>query len=266
MTVKLLVIDDDEAIRDALSVSLSFQCSDCQVITASDGGTGLQAFYQGSPDAVVLDLKLPDMNGFEVLGRIRETSQVPVLMLTARDGETDVVRALEMGADHYITKPVRSQELMARIKAALRRAGPPPSGLPDQEFRADGLTIHFPTQRVEANRRPVLLTGTEYRLLYHLVRNAGRIMSHRVLLQKAWGSEGYGTDIVRVYVSRLRTKIEPDPRNPRFVLTKPGAGYLFAAQPGANVDDPVDDAEEARQPERLPSTRISQPTLLPISA
>jgi two-component system KDP operon response regulator KdpE len=235
------------------------------VITAPDGGSGLQAFYQGNPDAVVLDLRLPDITGFEVLGRIRETSQVPVLMLTAKETETDIVRALEMGADHYVVKPFRSQELMARIKAALRRAGPTPTTESAQEFRADGLAIHFPTQRVEVNGKAVLLTGTEYRLLYHLVRNAGRIMSHRVLLQKAWGSEGYGTDIVRVYVSRLRAKIEPDPRNPRFIFTKPGAGYLFAAQAQDNTETP-DDSSVGRDGNNLRSVSVGGRSELPLSA
>jgi two-component system KDP operon response regulator KdpE len=263
--MKLLVIDDDEAIRDALSVSLSFQCQDCQVVTAADGGSGLQAFYQANPDAVLLDLNLPDITGFEVLGRIRETSSVPVLMLTAKDGETDVVRALEMGADHYVTKPFRSQELMARIKAALRRVEPPAALAPAQEFRTEGLTIHFPTQRVEVNGRPVLLTGTEYRLLYHLVRNAGRIMSHRSLLQKAWGSEGYGTDIVRVYVSRLRSKIEQDPSNPRFVLTKPGAGYIFVAKPGEGSES-EGGADERKHRALRPPAGPGRARAIPLSA
>jgi two-component system KDP operon response regulator KdpE len=227
--MKILVIDDDATLREALVLSLNVQWSDCRVLAAEDGATGMRLFQEESPDAVVLDIGLPGMSGFEVLEQIREVSAIPVLMLSGRGGEADVVRALEMGADTYVTKPCSYLELAARLKAAMRRADPGPAFVPDQVFSVDGLTIHFPSQTVRANNRSVSLTNTEYRLLYHLVRNAGRTVSHRALLRQAWGSEGYGADVVRVYVSRLRTKIEPERQSPRFILTRPGAGYMFAA-------------------------------------
>ncbi|MEA2642695.1 MAG: two-component system, OmpR family, operon response regulator KdpE, partial [Chloroflexota bacterium] len=132
-------------------------------------------------------------------------------------------------ADDYVTKPCSYLELMARIKALIRRSERLTASVTtQQQYSADGLTIRFPSQEVEINGESVALTNTEYRLLYNLVRNAGRVVSHRALLQQAWGSDSYGADVVRVYVSRLRSKIESDPMNPRFIMTKPGAGYLFA--------------------------------------
>ena len=227
--MKILVIDDDDCIREAISIALSFQMPACDVLEASDGQSGLRVFRHNAPDAVVLDIGLPGISGLEVLERIRESSSAPILMLSGRDAEADIVRALEMGADDYITKPCSYLELSARLKAVLRRADSPQAAVPDQVFRVEGLAIHFPSQTVEVNNRAVSLTNTEYRLLYHLVCNAGHVVSHRALLQQAWGSESYGADVVRVYVSRLRTKIEPERDSPRYILTRPGVGYLFAA-------------------------------------
>src|SRR5579871_2410550 len=227
--MKLLIVDDDEGIREALSVSFSFQWHECETLAAEDGDEGLQLFFNESPDVVVLDIRMPGLSGLEVLSRIREVSMTPVLMLSGQDSEADIVRALEMGADDYVTKPCSYLELMARIKALLRRSEQlAASASSQQQYTADGLTIRFPSQEVEVNGVPIALTNTEYRLLYHLVRNSGRVVSHRALLQQAWGSDSYGADVVRVYVSRLRSKIEPDPENPKFILTKPGAGYIFA--------------------------------------
>jgi two-component system KDP operon response regulator KdpE len=239
--MKLLVVDDDPAICDALRVSFTFQRRDCRVIAADDGKSGLDAFFEGQPDVVVLDINMPKMNGLEVLSRIRESSNTPVIMLSARDGELDIVRALEMGADDYVTKPFSCLELVARIRAQARRVEVAAAvGAEADTFSADGLVIHFPSQEVYVDGRRVPLTNTEYRLLYHLVRNAGRVMPHRTLLQLAWGSESYGTDVVRVYVSRLRSKLEPDADKPRFIFTKAGLGYLFMGPSG----DPVDDRDE----------------------
>jgi two-component system, OmpR family, KDP operon response regulator KdpE len=245
--MKVLVIDDDEYIREAVSVTLSVQWPDCEILCAQDGDSGLQTFYQESPDAMVLDVGLPGTNGFEVLSRVRESSAVPVLMLSARDGEADKVRALELGADDYVTKPCSYLELTARIKAVLRRAEANlAASASSQVFSCDGLTIHFPSQHVEVDGRTVSLTNTEYRLLYHLVRNAGRVVTHRALLRQAWGSESYGADVVRVYVSRLRAKLESDRDQPRFILTKPGVGYLFAGNAVTGANGSGGDGRESR--------------------
>jgi len=178
---------------------------------------------------VILDIGMPGLNGLEVLQRIRQVAMTPVLMLSGQDSETDIVRALEMGADDFLRKPCGPGELLARVKALLRRSGSltaaasaPPS------YAAGGLTICFPSQEVAVHGRAIALTHTEYRLLAHLVRNAGRVVSIQELLRQVWGSDSYGVDVVRVYVSRMRAKLEPEPTRPRFILTRPGAGYLFA--------------------------------------
>ncbi|MPZ12936.1 MAG: response regulator [Chloroflexi bacterium] len=228
--MRLLVIDDDLAIREALSICLSSSWEDCEVLLAEDGDAGLRAFFGSRPDLIVLDLGLPGMSGYDVLQRIREVSDCPVLVLSARHGETDKVRALDMGADDYVTKPCGYLELLARIHAIRRRAQSS-GAVGMHDYVADGLTVRFPRQEVEVNGRSVPLTNTECRLLYQLVSEAGSIVRHRDLLRRAWGSESYGPDVVRVYISRLRSKIEPDPTQPRYITTKPGVGYMFTVQP-----------------------------------
>lgn len=234
--MRILVVDDDADTLQALSLSFTFRWSDCEVITARDGDEGLERFRQRGPDVVVLDIGLPDMSGLDVLKEIRAQSNTPILMLTARNQETDVVRALEMGADDYVPKPAGYLELTARIQSLLRRAHSPSTPVPAlQTYSYGGLTINFPRRDVEVEGRSIPLTNTEYRLLYHLVRNTGTIVSHRELLHSAWGSDNYGEDVVRVYVSRLRAKIEPDPARPRFILTKAGMGYLFPGVAGGDT-------------------------------
>jgi len=253
--MKLLVIDDDPAICDALRVSFTFQRRDCRVIAAEDGKTGLEAFLDSQPDVVVLDISMPKMSGLDVLGRIRESASTPVIMLSARDGELDIVRALEMGADDYVTKPFSCLELVARIRAQARRVEVSSmNGAEADTFSADGLVIHFPSQEVHVDGRRIALTNTEYRLLYHLVRNAGRVMPHRTLLQLAWGSESYGTDVVRVYVSRLRSKLEPDCSKPRFIFTKAGLGYLFMGPAMDPDDEPLEEESNLSTLPRVLST------------
>jgi two-component system KDP operon response regulator KdpE len=247
--MRVLVIDDDADILQALSLSLQFRWPECEVVVARDGEEGLRRFRELPPDVVVLDIGLPGLSGLDVLRQVRGESATPVLMLTARNQEADVVRALEMGADDYVAKPAGYLELTARIQSLLRRAQPPNVPVPAlQTYSRGGLTIHFPSRDVEVGGKSVPLTNTEYRLLYHLVRNAGRIVSHRDLLQSAWGSDSYGEDVVRVYVSRLRAKIEPDVSRPRYILTKSGMGYLFAggeAEPTPLGEDRDDGASGA---------------------
>jgi two-component system KDP operon response regulator KdpE len=235
--MKMLVIDDDQGIREALTVSFTTEWDTCEVLAAEEGGTGLRIFEEHQPNIVILDIGLPGIDGLEVLARIRQHSDVPVVMLSARDGEDDIVRALELGADDYVTKPFRYLELMARIRAVQRRASERGAPAVSDDLEVDGLTIRFRSQEVFIDGAPVTLTNTEYRLLYHLARNRGRVLSHRELLRLAWGSESYGTDVVRVYVSRLRAKVEQDPDRVRYIHTKPGVGYLFAPESdGAKTD------------------------------
>lgn len=230
--MKILVVDDDEQILEALTVGFQLQWQDATVIPASDGEAGLRAFYEHEPDVVVLDVAMPGRSGFEVLREIRRISDVPVIMLTARGEELDQVRGLELGADDYVVKPVLHLALLARIKAVLRRAEMPPplQALPD--FEAGALAINFQNHQVSLHGEPVKLTPVEYHLLYHLVRNAGRVMTHQALLDHVWG-EDYGatTDHLKVYISRLRAKIEPKSAT-RYIETERGLGYRFVRPQG----------------------------------
>src|SRR5712692_1454626 len=173
--MKVLVIDDDPRLREALEVGVQLQWEDAQVLTATDGENGLDRFFDAEPDIVLLDVTMPRMNGFEVLKTIRQVSDVPVIMLSARDEDVDQVRGLELGADDYVSKPFSHLALMARIKAALRRAElpPPVQALPD--FEAGDLAMHFQNQEVSIQGQVVKLTPVEYKLLYHLIRNAGHL-------------------------------------------------------------------------------------------
>jgi DNA-binding response OmpR family regulator len=225
--MKILVVDDDTHILDALTVGFQLQWQDSEVIAASDGETGLQRFYETSPDVVVLDVAMPGKNGFEVLREIRRISDVPVIMLTARGEETDQVRGLELGADDYVVKPFSHLALLARIKAVLRRAEMPlpVQALPD--FVAGPLAINFQSHQVSFEGEPVQLTPVEYKLLYHLVRNSGRLMPHQALLDHVWGYDQLATtDHLKVFISRLRAKIERK-EGPKYIETERGLGYRF---------------------------------------
>src|ERR671932_2268496 len=187
--MKILVVDDDPRLREALEVGLQLQWEDTQVISAADGEAGLEAFFELNPDLVLLDVNMPGKTGFDVVKEIRRVSDVPVIMLTARTEDTDQVRGLELGADDYVAKPFSHLALVARIKAVRRRAELPPplQALPD--FVAGELAIHFQNQEVTVAGQSVKLTPVEYKLLYHLVRNAGRLMPHQALLDRVWGDD-----------------------------------------------------------------------------
>jgi DNA-binding response OmpR family regulator len=225
--MKVLVVDDDQRIRDALEIGVQLQWQDAKVLTAADGEAGLEVFFSEEPDIVLLDVTMPRMNGFEVLKAIRQVSDVPVIMLTARDEDVDQVRGLELGADDYIGKPFSHLALMARIKAALRRAElpAPVQALPD--FEAGDLAIHFQNQEVTVQGQPVKLTPVEYKLLYHLVRNAGHLLPHEALLDRVWGSNYEASpEYLKVFVSRLRAKLRR-PGGPEYIETERGRGYRF---------------------------------------
>jgi len=237
--MKILVVDDDPQILDAVSIGFQLQWQDATVIPATDGQTGLQRFYEQDPDVVVLDVTMPGKNGFEVLSEIRRISDVPVIMLTARSEEIDQVRGLEAGADDYVVKPFSHLALLARVKAVLRRAElpPPVRALPD--FIAGDLAINFQNHQVMLKGEPVKLTPVEYKLLYHLVRNAGRLMPHQALLDRVWGAEyGATPDYLKVFISRLRAKIEPDASVPRFIENERGLGYRFVRPKDASPPEP----------------------------
>jgi two-component system KDP operon response regulator KdpE len=225
--MKILVVDDDPHILDALTVGFQLQWAEAEVIGGADGDAGLKAFFDDDPDIVLLDVNMPGRSGFDLLREIRRVSDVPVLMLTARAEETDQVRGLELGADDYVVKPFGHLALLARIKAVLRRAELPPPVQAQPDFVAGDLAVHFQNQAVTVAGEPVKLTPVEYRLLYHLVRNAGRLMPHQALLDRVWG-DGYGatTHHLKVFVSRLRSKLER-PEGPHYIETERGVGYRF---------------------------------------
>jgi two-component system KDP operon response regulator KdpE len=226
--MKILVADDDKNIVEAITIGFQLQWNEVEVLTASDGDKALDMFYEYNPDVVLLDVMMPHKDGFSVLKEIRLTSDVPVLMLTARGDELDKVKGLEMGADDYLTKPFSHLELFARIKAVLRRAEMPPplSALPS--LTSGNLAINFENREVIKSGQPVKMTPTEYNLLFLLARNAGRVVPFETILDKVWGPEYRDQlDYLKTYISRLRKKLEDDPEKPKFLLTERGLGYRF---------------------------------------
>ncbi|MDQ1706597.1 MAG: two-component system, OmpR family, operon response regulator KdpE [Frankiaceae bacterium] len=220
---KVVVIDDEAAICRALRINLTAR--DYQVATAGDGASGLAAIARERPDVVILDLGLPDMDGTEVIKGVRGWSTTPIIVLSAREQEQAKVAALDAGADDYVTKPFGMDELLARLRAAVRRAVPS-----DEQpvISNDHLLIDVAARRVSASGNDVRLTPTEWQLLEILVRNRGRLVTQRQLLHDVWGPN-YTTELnyLRVYMAQLRRKLEPDPARPRYLLTEPGMGYRF---------------------------------------
>jgi two-component system KDP operon response regulator KdpE len=228
--MKVLVVDDSEEVIEAVTVSFMLQWRDTEVIGASDGETALDLVEREHPDIVLLDVMMPEMNGYEVLRQLRAFTDVPVIMLTARDGVLDKVKGLELGADDYVTKPFDHLELLARVKALIRRLAMPQPASRAPSFESGGIAIDFGRQEVRLNGDPVALTPVEYKLLYHLVRNAGHVLRHETLLTKVWGREYIDEiDYLRVYIRRLRLKLEDDPDHPRHIQTARGLGYRFRA-------------------------------------
>jgi DNA-binding response OmpR family regulator len=223
----VLVVDDEP--RYVRWITVNLRASGYRVLTAGDGQTAVDLTAAERPDLVLLDIGLPVLNGLEVCRRIREFSIVPIIMLTAKAAEADKVAGLDAGADDYLPKPFGPPELLARVRAALRRSRYAESPTVEPVFRHGALAIDFARHAVSHGGEPVALTPTEYKLLVQLARHAGRVLLPEELLTAVWGPE-YRDEPqhVRLYVSRLRRKIEPDPEHPRYVLTKPGIGYLFA--------------------------------------
>jgi len=220
---KVLVIDDEAPILRALKINLTAR--KYEVSTAADGTSGLAAMARERPDVLILDLGLPDMDGTEVIRGVRGWTSTPIIVLSAWGQESQKVAALDAGADDYVTKPFGMDELLARLRAAVRRASP----APDEPVVTTGeFTVDLARKRVTRAGSDVRLTPTEWQLLEVLVRNSDRLVTQRQLLHEVWGP-GYQTEAnyLRVYVANLRRKLEPDPSAPRFLLTEPGMGYRF---------------------------------------
>jgi two-component system KDP operon response regulator KdpE len=224
MTDKILIVDDDMTLIGLLSQSLAK--AGYKVLSATNGIDALQMLYKNKVDLVILDVMMPRMDGWETCSRIREISDVPIIMLTAKDEEADTLKGFQSGADDYVTKPFSFAELTARVKAILQRARKPPTDKQRQVYVFDELVVDADHSQVTVGGKPVSLTPTEFQLLLTLAENAGRILSHQQLLSHVWGPEYVGeTGYVKRYIWYLRQKIEEDPSNPQYILTERGFGY-----------------------------------------
>ena len=227
----ILIVDDDLQLLQL--VALNLELEGYAVLLASDGQQALSKIETHAPDLVLLDVMMPRMNGFAVCHRVREFSTVPIIIITAQGRSQDKVRGLDLGADDYLTKPLNMDELLARVRAVLRRAQVTEDERALHTAMTLGdLTIDFGQQLVLMAGRKVVLTPTEYRLLAYLARNAGRIVPQDLLLERVWGKEYVGEHhMLQVNINRLRHKLEVDPAHPRYLLTEAGVGYLLAAPP-----------------------------------
>ncbi len=237
MTSKLLLIDDSQDMQKLVGMFL--ERDGYKVIRANNGQEGLRQLAQNQPDLVLLDIMMPEIDGWETCRRMREISNIPIIMLTAKAQEIDVVRGLEMGADDYITKPFDLSELKARIQSLLRRTQRMVSDEPSPTILSDGwLHIDLGKHTVMTNGKPIDLTPTEFRLLVALVQKAGCVIPHRQLLRQVWGPE-YGDEVhyLKLYIRYLRQKLEKDPGTPEYLLTEWGVGYRFRELPAQSGDD-----------------------------
>jgi two-component system KDP operon response regulator KdpE len=230
VNITVLVIDDDSMAVQMVSEALRLE--NYHVLSAPDGPQGLRRMYENHPDLIILDINMPAMDGWTVCQRIREVSNVPIVMMTAQDSPEEVIKGLDLGADDYVTKPFEITVLMARVRATLRRAAAEPAIFrKDILYSDDHLTINLDERRVTVQGKPVRLTPTEFNLLAYLVDSAPRIVSYRELLEQIWGFE-YIDDIdyLRVYIWHLRRKLEPDSREPIYIINELGVGYRFDRQ------------------------------------
>ena len=226
--MRVVIIEDDPEIVEAVSLCFDLRWPDVEVFSANEGIAGLDIIEKETPDIVILDIGLPDIDGFEVCRRIRLFSDVPVVILTVKDQEFDKVKGLELGADDYITKPFSHVELLARVKAVLRRSTMPQLEEDQEPLTLGKIRIDFASHEMRVDGEEVKLTPTEYNLLQLLTRNAGRVMPHRILLERVWGADYVdSTDYLKVYIQRLRVKLRDDPQEPKLIISERGVGYKF---------------------------------------
>ena len=226
--MKVVVVDDAPDIIEVVSLCFQLRWRGAEVLSAEDGGSGLALIETASPDIVILDVNLPDMDGFQVIRELRRFSQVPVIMLTVKGADTDIARGLELGADDYMVKPFSHIELIARVDAVLRRSRGAPVTGEERPYESGRLWVDFASNEVKLDGRPVKLTSTETKLLRHLIMNEGRLLTHENLLTKVWG-EGYQDtrDLLRVHIQHLRQKLGDDSQSPKIIITEHGMGYKF---------------------------------------
>lgn len=240
--MKALIVDDDPDILEVVSLCFEIRWPDATVLKAQDGASGIEMFQKQGADIVILDLGLPDMDGLEVCRKLRESSNVLIIILTVRDQPKDIVRGLETGADDYITKPFNQLEFLARVQAVLRR-GQVATGQQETVLNNGDLVIDFAQREVKLSGQLVKLTPTEYNLLYHLASNPGRLMTHQDLLVKIWGQEyADATEYLKVHIQHLRRKLGDDSTVPRIIGTERGLGYRLIAK-----------TSSTKTPDELPS-------------
>jgi two-component system KDP operon response regulator KdpE len=226
--MKVLIIEDDQAIVEAVSLALKISWPEAGLLSTNLGEQGIQLLEKENPDVIVLDLGLPDISGFEVLKRVRLFSSVPILILTVRSDEADIVKGLEWGADDYVVKPFRQMELLSRIKLVTRRRG---TGIEEKPLACGPLQFEPSSGQLFDDGQEIKLTPTEASIIHYLMKNAGRVVTHASLAEAVWGIDyPDAADSLRVHIRRLRTKLEADPGDPRIILTRAGVGYLMARQ------------------------------------
>ena len=223
--MKVLLIEDDKEIIDAISLAFQIRWPEAEVVSTRLGEKGVELVESEAPDIVIIDLGLPDISGFEVLRQVRLFSKVPTIILTVRSEEADVVKGLEWGADDYILKPFRQLELLARVKALIRRQSPSE----EEPLDYGPLRLDTTSGQLYYSGKEIALTVTENHILGHLMKNAGHVVTHSSLAEAVWGDDYPGaTDSLKVHIRRLREKIEADPSQPQLILTRTGVGYLLA--------------------------------------
>ena len=225
---RILIVDDDPAIRKFIKANL--EARDYEVLQASDGDEGLKVIEAELPDLILLDIMMPKVNGLEVCRRVREWYEIPIIILSAREGEMDKVKCLDCGADDYLTKPFSLRELLSRIKAVLRRSQASENTTGLSKFVKDDLEVDFTRNTALLKGQVLDLTAIENKILCYLASNAGRIITPNQLLEHVWGEEYVGDySVLQVNVCRLRSKLQDDAKNPRYIKTKPGIGYMIIA-------------------------------------
>jgi two-component system, OmpR family, response regulator VicR len=223
--MKILIIEDDQQIVEAITLAFQIRWPEAKLISTQQGEKGIEIVENEKPDIVILDLGLPDLNGYDVLKQIRMFSDIPILILTARTEESDIVKGLEWGADDYMIKPFRQLELLSRIKALTRRRASFDNEAP---MSLGQLNFNPSTGQLTYKDKEINLTPTEGRILHHLMRNAGQVVTHSSLADAVWGEDYPGAvDSLKVYIRRLREKLESEPQQPQLILTKAGIGYLL---------------------------------------
>ncbi len=232
--MRILIIEDEPIISDTVTICFNLQWPEAEVVVAESGEEGLKLATRQAPDVTILDVGLPGIDGYETLRYLRGVTRAPVIMLTARDGEISRVKGLEWGADDYVTKPFSHIELVARVRASLRRSVAESTERTMGIYRneAAGLQMDLDSRTVTRHGQTISLAPLEYSMLYHLTHNDGRVMTHQNLLTKVWGQEyAQEEDYLKVYIRRLRTKLNDDPQDPELIHTKRGVGYVFQVRP-----------------------------------